>query len=169
MNASNTFGLLHRRAVLRIASLSVAGSLLPAAQAATERSKARSVIVLGMAGGVTHLDSFDPKPDAPAEIRGRLSSLATTLPGVRFSETLPNLAKQTQLLALVRTFSSGNDDHFLSQAFALSGRRVTPTQITTEPNVGSAAIGIDRETLLYDRQNRPLPVLPEGRPIPGVL
>lgn len=137
MNPSNSFGLLHRREVLRIASLSVAGSLLPAAYAAIGRSKARSVIVLWMAGGVTHLDSFDPKPGAPAEIRGSLRSLATTLPGVRFSETLPNLAKQTHLLALVRTFSSGNDDHFLSQAFALSGRRVTPTQITTEPNVGS--------------------------------
>lgn len=137
MSASSLFTLMNRRDLLRVASLSVAGSLLPASQGATTKGAARSVIVLWMAGGVTHIDSFDPKPDAPAEVRGSLSSIATTLPGVRFCEALPCLAKQARQLALVRTFSSGNDDHFLSQAFALSGRRVTPTQITTEPNVGS--------------------------------
>ena len=130
-------GLLNRRDLLRVASLSVAGSLLPAGYATTPNGRARSVIVLWMAGGVTHIDSFDPKPDAPAEVRGSLQSIATNLPGVRFSETLPCLAKQAHQLALVRTFTSGNDDHFLSQAFALSGRRVTPAQITNEPNVGS--------------------------------
>jgi hypothetical protein len=133
----NTLGLLNRRDLLRVASLSVASSLLPAGYATTVKGRARSVIVLWMAGGVTHLDSFDPKPDAPAEVRGTLTSIATNLPGVRFCETLPCLARQAHQLAVVRTFTSGNDDHFLSQAFALSGRRVTPTQITTEPNVGS--------------------------------
>lgn len=137
MFAVNAFGLLNRRDVLRLASVSVASSLLPAASRATVAGRARSVIVLWMAGGVTHIDSFDPKPDAPVEVRGSLSAIATTLPGVRFSETLPCLAQQAHQLAVVRTFTSGNDDHFLSQAYALSGRRVTPAQITTEPNVGS--------------------------------
>src|SRR5262249_36877920 len=58
-------------------------------------------------------------------------------PGVRFCETMPCLAQQTQRFALIRSFASGNDDHFLSQAYALSGRRVNMTQITTEPNVGA--------------------------------
>jgi hypothetical protein len=133
----NAFGLLNRRDLLRVASLSVAGSLLPASSAAPANGRARSVIVLWMAGGVTHIDSFDPKPDAPAEVRGTLGTIAANLPGVRFAETLPCLAKQVHQLVLVRTFTSGNDDHFLSQAFALSGRRVTAAQITTEPNVGS--------------------------------
>jgi Protein of unknown function (DUF1501) len=90
-----------------------------------------------MMGGVTHIDSFDPKPDAPEEIRGSLGTVQTTLPGVRFTEVMPCLAKQTDKLALIRTFASGNDDHLLSQAMALSGRPITLQQITTEPNLGS--------------------------------
>src|SRR5436305_1950756 len=90
-----------------------------------------------MAGGVTHHESFDPKPDAPIEIRGPNTTIQTGLPGIRFGEVMPNMARATNLFALVRSFTSGNDDHFHSQARALSGRLVGPTQITTEPNVGS--------------------------------
>jgi hypothetical protein len=130
--------LLSRRGLLRVGGVGVIGALLPEGAAASEAAgRARSVIVLWMAGGVTHIDSFDPKPDAPREVRGSLGAIATNLPSVRFCETLPCLARQAHRLALVRTFASGSDDHFLSQAFALSGRRVTPAQITTEPNVGS--------------------------------
>ncbi|MCA9203749.1 MAG: DUF1501 domain-containing protein, partial [Planctomycetales bacterium] len=46
------------------------------------RSKAQSVIFLWMAGGVTHIDSFDPKPNAPIEVRGTLETISTSLPGV---------------------------------------------------------------------------------------
>jgi uncharacterized protein (DUF1501 family) len=132
-------GLLGRRDLLRVGAVGLASSLLPGACAAEHagRATARSVIVLWMAGGVTHLDTFDPKPDAPAEIRGTLGAIATTLPGVRFSETMPCLARQAHRLAVVRSFSSGNDDHFLSQAFGLSGKRVSATQLTAEPNVGA--------------------------------
>jgi hypothetical protein len=130
--------LLSRRDCLRVGALGIAGSVLPLARADSPQStKAKSVIVLWMAGGVTHIDSFDPKPDAPAEIRGDLKAIPTALSGVQFCETMPHLAKQAHRLALVRSFTSGNDDHFLSQAAALSGRRVTPLQITTEPNVGA--------------------------------
>jgi hypothetical protein len=139
-------GLLSRRDVLRVGSLALAATALPplfarAAPASAprrrEEGKTRSVIVLWMAGGVTHLDSFDPKPGAPREVRGTLGAIDTTVPGVRFCETLPCLARQAHRLAVVRSFSSGSDDHFLSQAYALSGRRVAPSQITTEPNVGA--------------------------------
>jgi hypothetical protein len=130
--------LLSRRDCLRIGALGIAGSVLPLARADSPQSaRAKSVIILWMAGGVTHIDSFDPKPYAPAEIRGDLKSISTSLGGVRFCETMPQMAKQAHRLALVRSFTSGNDDHFLSQAAALSGRRVTPLQITTEPNVGA--------------------------------
>jgi hypothetical protein len=90
-----------------------------------------------MAGGVTHIDSFDPKPDALENIRGTLRAIPTTVPGVRFSESLPCLARQAQLLTVVRSYSHGSNDHFISQAYALSGRSVTPAQITTEPNLGA--------------------------------
>jgi hypothetical protein len=92
-----------------------------------------------MAGGVTHIDSFDPKPDAPQDIRGTLGAIATSLVGVRFSESLPNLARQAHRLAVVRSFSHDSNDHFLSQAFALSGRKVPMARIMTEPNIGAIA------------------------------
>jgi hypothetical protein len=132
--------LVSRRDLLRVASVGVAGALVPGPAAARRHEpagRARSVIVLWMAGGVTHIDSFDPKPDAPKEVRGSLGAIRTALPGVHFSETLPCLARQAGRLALVRSFVPATDDHFLAQAFALSGRRVGMDRITAEPNVGA--------------------------------
>ncbi len=139
-------GLLSRRDLLRVGSLGVAATLLPAgwtvpagAKAAGRKraGTARSVIVLWMAGGVTHIDSFDPKPDAPEDVRGTLKAIPTALTGVRFCESLPCLAREARRLAVVRSYSHDSNDHLLSQAYALSGRKVTPAQITTEPNVGA--------------------------------
>ncbi len=145
-------GLWSRRDVLRVGSLSVAGTLVPSilgrdaraetdgagsTRRADEKRTAQSVILLWMAGGVTHIDSFDPKPDAPDKVRGSLGAIRTSVPGTIFGEALPHLANQAHRLAVVRSFSHDSNDHFMSQAFALSGRRVTPQQITTEPNIGS--------------------------------
>jgi hypothetical protein len=137
--------LLSRRGLLRVGPLAVAGALWPsgrqgasgATPAKGSAGRARSVIVLWMAGGVTHLDSFDPKPGAPVEVRGSLGSIATALPGVRFSEVVPGLARQAGRLALVRSFAPATNDHFLAQAYALSGRRVSAGRIAAEPNVGA--------------------------------
>ncbi|MCH7728947.1 MAG: DUF1501 domain-containing protein, partial [Planctomycetes bacterium] len=81
--------------------------------------------------------SFDPKPDAPEEIRGTLSDIATSIPGIRFSEVMPNLAKIANQLALIRSFSHDSDDHLLSQVYTLSGRKVDRNGLFTEPNIGS--------------------------------
>ena len=131
--------LLSRRDLLRVGGLGVAATFVPGASAAQSRpAKAKTVLLLNLMGGVTHLDSFDPKPDAPEEIRGTLATIPTTLPGVRFTEVMPNLARQTDRIALVRTFASGNDDHLLSQSMMLAGRPIASAQqFTTEPNVGS--------------------------------
>jgi hypothetical protein len=134
--------LISRRDLLRVGSLGVAATLLPGVASAKRPTsiadaKAKSVVILWMAGGVTHIDSFDPKPEAPKEIRGPLGVIETNVPGVRFNETMPCLAKQMHHLSLVRSYSHASDDHLISQAHALSGRRVTATQITTEPNVGA--------------------------------
>ena len=89
--------LLSRRDVLRVGAISAAASLTPAgwgADAQTGGSRpplADSVIFLWMGGGVTHIDSFDPKPQAPEEIRGTLSAISTNIPGVQFGEKLPRL------------------------------------------------------------------------------
>ncbi len=132
-------GFLSRRDLLRVGSLGVAASLLPAAVrgVAKTAAPAKSVIVLWMAGGVTHIDSFDPKPDAPEAVRGTHKAIDTTVPGIRFCDTLPCLAQQAEHLAVVRSYSHDSNDHLLSQAFTLSGRKVTPAQLTTEPNIGA--------------------------------
>ncbi|HEY5313056.1 MAG TPA: DUF1501 domain-containing protein [Pirellulales bacterium] len=132
----------NRRDALRIGGLTVSGALTTgtasAAPAPPAKSpKAQSVIYLMMMGGVTHIDSFDPKPHAPEEIRGTLAAIATRLPGVQFSEAMPRLAAIADRLTLVRSYSHTNNDHLMSQAFALSGRNVGPANIKTEPNIGS--------------------------------
>ncbi|MBI3411497.1 MAG: DUF1501 domain-containing protein, partial [Planctomycetes bacterium] len=134
------FWPLNRRDLLRVGSIALAGTLLPNSPVKANQvqsASARSVIVLWMAGGVTHIDSFDPKPDAPEDMRGTLSTIPTTLPGVRFSEVLPCLARATDKIAVLRSFAHDSNDHFVSQAYALSGRRVAPNQVVTEPNVGA--------------------------------
>lgn len=138
--------LVNRRDVLRVGSLSVAATLVPAALAGTANAdvshpasfgKAKSVVYLWMGGGVTQLESFDPKPEAPEEIRGTLSAIDTKLPGVQFAEACPNLAKIADQLAVVRSFSHDSNDHLLSQAYTLSGKKVTMAQLFAEPNIGS--------------------------------
>jgi hypothetical protein len=137
----NRHGILSRRDLLRLGGVGIGAALLPPGSAAptgTPSGSAKSVIFLWMAGGVTHIDSFDPKPDAPEEIRGTLTPIQTDLPGVRFAEVMPGLARQLKHMALVRSFSHDSNDHFISQARALSGRmvRVMP-EIFTEPNIGA--------------------------------
>src|SRR5687767_2699019 len=109
-------GLVHRRDMLRIGAVSIAGALASdSLRSAQSVASARSVILLWLAGGVTHIDSFDPKPDAPEEIRGTLQSIATDIPGIRFCETLPCLARQVQHLAVIRSYGHDSNDHFQSQ------------------------------------------------------
>ncbi len=135
--------LLSRRDVLRVGALSVAASVLPSGWSRadearpTEKPRADSVIFLWMGGGVTHIDSFDPKPHAPEEIRGTLGAISTTLPGVQFGEVMPQLAQIADQLCVVRSFSHDSNDHLMSQAYTLSGHKVTMAQLYSEPNIGS--------------------------------
>ena len=132
--------LVNRRDLLRVGALTVGASALPSTALTAGRpagGKARSVIMLWMAGGVTHIDSFDPKPEAPVEIRGTLNDISTSLGDVRFCETLPSLSRIAHKLAILRSYSHDSNDHLRSQAYTLSGRKVTATQLFSEPNIGS--------------------------------
>lgn len=155
-----------RRDALRVGALSVAGSVLPAAMGspalAQEIAAAESVIFLWMGGGVTHLDSLDPKPHAPEQIRGTLGTISTALPGVQFSEVCPELAKVAGELCVVRSFSHDSNDHLLSQAYTLSGRKVTQAQLFTEPNLGAVV-----SHLLGPRNNLPGYIAVPGITRPG--
>lgn len=141
----NLRSLVCRRDMLKVGPLALSASVMPglltntsdAAFAPSPTARAKSVIFLWMAGGVTHLDSLDPKPDAPQQIRGTLSAIPTALPGIQFSEVCPNLARIASDLCTVRSFSHDSDDHLLSQVYTLSGRKVTQAQLFTEPNLGA--------------------------------
>ncbi len=82
----------------------------------------RSCVLLFYYGGPSHLDTFDPKPDAPAEVRGEYRTIATSVPGVRLSEHLPRTARLLDRLALVRGVHHPMRNHNSAAAEALTGR-----------------------------------------------
>src|SRR5438270_8068691 len=109
---------LTRRELLRAGALSLFGGLmLPRTGAANTESprhdsaKIRSVILLDLFGGPSHLDMFDPKPAAPVEIRGEFQPIATSLAGVQIAEHLPRLARWMHRTCLIRTVSHGYNSH----------------------------------------------------------
>lgn len=98
--------------VAGIAGLSLPEVLRSRAQAATKTSDPKSVILLWLSGGPSHLDIWDPKPDAPAEIRGPFDTIATTAPGIRFCEHLPLQASIFDRLTVIRSVDCrDSNDH----------------------------------------------------------
>lgn len=99
--------------------------------------KAKHVIYLYMSGGMTHIDTFDPKPDAPSEIRGPVKSIATNVDGIQLGHCLPMLAKQTDKVALVRSLSTTQGAH--EQGKYLMHTGYAPRGSVAHPSSGSWA------------------------------
>ncbi len=112
-----------RRDVLRtgVGSLALSGLLAPRAAAAPEPT-AKACILLFMWGGPSHLDTWDPKPDAPAEVRGPFASIPTSVPGLRISEHFPRLAKLADQYAVVRSMSHTDPAHLSTVHHLMTGR-----------------------------------------------
>src|SRR5882724_4629553 len=108
-----------RREFLRVGSLGFLGGLtLPMLMAAKAQAvaagrpvKDKAVVLLFLSGGPSHIEFFDPKMDAPAEIRSITGEVQTRLPGITFGGTFPRLAALADKLAVVRSYASGNADH----------------------------------------------------------
>jgi hypothetical protein len=83
----------------------------PASAAPPARSRKTSVILFWLSGGPSHLDTWDPKPDAPSEVRGPFASIATSVPGIRVCEHLPLQARIMDRLALIRSVDCRASDH----------------------------------------------------------
>jgi hypothetical protein len=127
--------------------------------AALSSGRIRSCILVFYYGGPSHLDTLDPKPNAPAEVRGEYRSIATSVPGVRVSEHLPRTARLMNRLALVRGLHHPMRNHNSAAAEALTGR--TPAggdqELLTDdprglPTLGSAvsfALGRRAHVLPY--------------------
>lgn len=122
----------NRRTFLRVGGLAAFGLSLPQylramAEAPPAKAKAKRCILLWMQGGPSHIDSFDPKPDAPVEIRGDFGTVTTTLPGIRFADPLPLLAQQTDKLAVIRGHDPKNGSHGVADHLMMSGHKFNPS------------------------------------------
>src|SRR5438552_400993 len=114
-----------RRDVLRIGGLSLFGGLtLPRLLRAgqTNSASARSVILLNLFGGPSHIDMFDLKPSAPAEIRGEFKPIATSVPGLHICEHLPRTARIMHKVAIIRSMHHAARLHDSASIHALTGR-----------------------------------------------
>jgi hypothetical protein len=84
--------------------------------------KAKSVIIVFASGGQSQIDMWDPKPDAPKEIRGAFATIGTAVPGVRFCEHMPQIAKITDRLCIVRSMAHEDLDHGTAFYLTMTGR-----------------------------------------------
>ncbi len=100
-----------RRDLLRAGSLALLAGAGRTSAKAPQQAAARAVILLDLFGGPSHIDTFDPKPDAPDGIRGEFKTTPTTVPGIRVCEHLPLLARRLNKLAVVRTVSHKYNSH----------------------------------------------------------
>src|ERR1041384_7550302 len=119
-----------RRDFLRVGGLAALGLTLPgflrAAEAMPKPHKDVSCILLSMGGGPSHIDTFDPKPEAPQEIRGDFGAIETTVSGIRLSDKLPKLAKQMKNFSLLRSVTSPHGPHETATHYLLTGYPFTP-------------------------------------------
>lgn len=124
----SVFRQLTRRNVLQLGALGSCGLSLPALlQAESHRAPATNIaadscIVIFLNGGPSHLDMWDMKPNAPTGIRGEFNPIATSMPGVQFSEHLPKLAQHMHRCTLIRSAHHGvNNAHAAAVYAALTG------------------------------------------------
>src|SRR5260370_34329105 len=102
--------LVGRRDFIRIGSLGALGMTLDRALRAGTK-KNISVILLWQSGGCSHVDTFDMKPNAPAEIRGEFKPVSTNVPGIQICEHLQLTARQADQVTILRSKTAKNNDH----------------------------------------------------------
>src|SRR5262249_11632952 len=147
--------------------------------ASAQTPRARSVIFVFLTGGLSHLDSFDLKPEAPDAIRGEFQPTATRTPGIRICEHLPLLAQRSDRWALVRSVATASSGHEEACHMLLTGRLDLPTGFSTQNVPNANEWPSIPAQVTYARQGRgrnslpPAIVLPEpsvneaGRVRPG--
>src|SRR5487761_1452544 len=128
---------IYRREVLRAGSLGLLGLALPdllrgrAVQAADSPigeggGKAKSCIILFLMGGPPQHSTWDPKPDAPPEVRGEFKHIPSVVPGIDLCELMPTTARVTDKVCLLRAMSSGDTAHSSSGYYMLPGQPPQP-------------------------------------------
>lgn len=124
---------LHRREVLQAGYSGLLGLSLPAVMArqATAVPQAsplpakspKSLVIVFLTGACSHHDTFDMKPQAPAEIRGEFKQISTSVPGYQICEHLPRLAQRAHKYAVIRTLTHQDNNHLMSTHHVLTGEK----------------------------------------------
>ena len=117
-------GGVHRRTAIGIGACSALGLTLPQilrADAESERRE-KSVILIWLDGGPSQLETYDPKPEAPADYRGPWTAIPTSIPGTFVTEKFPLQAKQADRFSIIRSLHHDNGDHFAAGHWMLTGR-----------------------------------------------
>ncbi|MBI2949047.1 MAG: DUF1501 domain-containing protein, partial [Verrucomicrobia bacterium] len=117
---------LSRRSAIKVGFLGLLGltsaDLLRLQASGTAARNKKSVILIWLDGGPSHLETYDPKPEAPMEFRGPWRAIETNVSGIRISEMLPEHAKHTDKMVFVRSLHHNNGDHFAAAHWMLTGR-----------------------------------------------
>lgn len=114
-----------RRELIRAGAFSAVGITLAdwlrLRSTAAEVTPAKSVILLWLWGGPSHMDTFDLKPNAPVQYRGPYSPIPTTVPGLDICELLPQLAKRAHTYSIIRSMRGTSNDHGIAGTIGLTG------------------------------------------------
>jgi hypothetical protein len=125
---------LNRRTFLQAGSIGAMGPSLAhlmAARAQGASHSAKRVIFVFLTGGISHQDSFDMKPEAPADVRGEFKPVATKVPGIQVCEHLPKLAARAHEYALIRSVATNSSGHEQACHMLLTGRLDLPAGFST--------------------------------------
>ncbi len=121
-----------RREFIKVGALSAFGLSLPTLLRAEARAadatsgRPVSCILLWLNGGPSHIDTWDPKPDAPAEIRGEFGTIPTTIPGYRVTDLIPRLARRLDKYSVLRSVTSSENGHERAAHYLLTGYPFNP-------------------------------------------
>jgi hypothetical protein len=134
-----------RRGFVKAGLLGAAGLGLPdvlRAQTSPGRqaggSQTNTVILLWMRGGPSHIDMWDPKPDAPAEYRGEFQTIGTNVPGIQLTDMLPLSAKMMDKFSIVRSLNHHDAGHSTGDQICFTGYNTGPTpDENIHPSIGS--------------------------------
>jgi hypothetical protein len=161
-----------RRDFLKIGALGMSGFMLPEllraralAAAQGKPTKKTSVVWLWLGGGPTHVETFDPKMQAPAEFRSTVGSVKTSLPGVEIGGVFPKIAGVADKMAFVRSFAHSNSGHGGGTHWVMTGYNFPPAdngQAQVKPGFGSILAR-------YRGPNNPASGLPTYVRLGGIL
>src|SRR5260370_6836975 len=154
-----------RRDFLKIGALGMSGLLLPdllrakaAAAAAGKATKYTSVVWLWLGGGPTHVETFDPKMDAPVEFRSVTGAVKTNVAGVEIGGTFPKIGRVADKMAFVRSFAHQNSGHGGGTHWVMTGYDYPPADNNAPPiKPGLASIFSP-----YPAATTPTPALPSS-------